>query len=215
MVKCRMREEGFSCDLTYLHMTSHQSLTLFQYASSDIPIMLRQSHPHVTRSLLYTSARMFTATVPFSTRHRPLELDKSQSVEPQTPRYLRRQSLQKGKAGEEGGIALFRQNDIPRYRSKHLTPDPSTRRETNKEGLKLLEPHVLSQRIKKLCDRGKLDDAVSLLQNSPLVAQNTPVWNTLIWETMKVQRYKLAYTLYIDVCRLNFYPKPFLKTRTR
>jgi len=104
---------------------------------------------------------------------------------------------------EEGRRAFFRQNDTSKYRSKHLTLDPTTAKERNKEGLKLLEPHVLSQRIKKLCDRDKLDDAVSLLKNSPLAAQNTPAWNTLIWETMKVKRYKLAYSLYTDVCRLS------------
>jgi hypothetical protein len=65
--------------------------------------------------------------------------------------------------------------------------------------MKLLEPHVLSQRLKKLCDRGKMDEAVSLLKNSPLAAQNTPVWNTLIWETLKLKRYTLAYSLYTDV----------------
>ena len=63
----------------------------------------------------------------------------------------------------------------------------------------LLEPHVLSERLKKLCNANQLDTAVSLLKNAPLDAQNTPVWNTLIWEAMKAKRFKLGYELYIDV----------------
>jgi len=164
--------------------------------------MLRQSHSYVARSLLYPSTLTFTTTAPFSARY-SLPPDESQSAEPQIPRYLRRQKLQMEKKREEGHRALLRQNDTSKYRSKHLTRDSTTARETNKERLKFLEPHVLSQRIKKLCDRDKLDDAVSLLKNSPLAAQNTPAWNTLIWETMKVKRYKLAYSLYTDVCRLS------------
>ena len=63
----------------------------------------------------------------------------------------------------------------------------------------LLEPHVLSERLKKLCSANRLDNAVSLLKNAPLDAQNTPVWNTLIWEAMKAKRFKLGYELYVDV----------------
>ena len=175
--------------------------------------MLRQSHSYVARSLLYPSTLTFTTTAPFSARH-SLPPDESQSTEPQIPRYLRRQRLQMEKR-EEGRRVLLRQNDTSKYRSKRLTRDSITARETNKERLKLLEPHVLSQRIKKLCDRDKLDDAVSLLKNSPLAAQNTPAWNTLIWETMKVKRYKLAYSLYTDVRRLLQILKLLLKTSLR
>ncbi len=65
--------------------------------------------------------------------------------------------------------------------------------------MKLLEPHTLSARLKKLCSKNQIDTAVSMLKNSPLDAQNTPVWNTLIWEAMKAKRFKVAYELYIDV----------------
>jgi hypothetical protein len=65
--------------------------------------------------------------------------------------------------------------------------------------MRLLEPHVLSARLRKLCDNGQLDAAVAMLKNAPLAAQNTPVWNTLIWECMKAKRFKLAYQLFIDV----------------
>jgi len=64
---------------------------------------------------------------------------------------------------------------------------------------RLLRPPVLSARLKKLCDEGEVDAAVSMLKNAPLDAQNTPVWNTLIWECMKSKRFKLAYQLFVDV----------------
>lgn len=69
-----------------------------------------------------------------------------------------------------------------------------------------LEPHVLSGRLKRLCDAGKVDDAVFMLKNAPLDAQNTPVWNTLIWEALKVNRYQLAYQLFVDVSLLHVEP---------
>lgn len=63
----------------------------------------------------------------------------------------------------------------------------------------LLEPHVLSQRLKKLCESGQLEAAIDMLKNAPQGAQTTPVWNTLIWETLKAQRWNLSYKLYTDV----------------
>jgi hypothetical protein len=95
-------------------------------------------------------------------------------------------------------------------------PRPQQQRKAEKSSIKsgkespeekdkrMLRPHVLSERLKKLCSEGKVDDAVALLKKMPLDAQNTPVWNTLIWECMKVERYALAYRLFVDVS-LTFY----------
>lgn len=154
--------------------------------------MLRQSHS-VIRSLSLSHPRSITLTASTSAqKHRqPPQLD-----EPQLPRWFRRQNLQKGKAKEQDVLLLPPAKVTSKFRSKHLN---SEKQVVNKDGLKLLEPHVLSQRLRKLCERGKLEDAVSLLKNSPLDAQNTPVWNTLIWEAMKAKRYKLGYSLYVDV----------------
>lgn len=69
----------------------------------------------------------------------------------------------------------------------------------------LLEPHVLSQRLKKLCEGGQLEAAIDMLKNAPQGAQTTPVWNTLIWETLKAQRWNLSYKLYTDVSTSNFH----------
>lgn len=127
------------------------------------------------------------------------------------PRYIRRQQLQKGASteassskklnGHVGGEPMSSKKPMV-YRSKHL--DSSTQA-TPKSEMRLLEPHILSGRLKKLCESGKVDDAVVMLKNAPLDAQNTPVWNTLIWETLKAERYKLAYELYVDVSSSNPY----------
>ncbi|GLB33804.1 putative PPR repeat family protein [Lyophyllum shimeji] len=89
------------------------------------------------------------------------------------------------------------------FRSRHLD---ASKEQASKSTIRLLEPHVLSARLKKLCDANKIDEAVSMLKNSPRDAQNTPVWNTLIWESMKAKRFNLAYQLYTDMKRRGFSP---------
>lgn len=125
-------------------------------------------------------------------------------TEPPLPRFLRRQLLQRStnKSSDTSSESTSKQlvasssSEPPSaFRSRHY--DPS--KQTPKSELRLLEPHVLSVRLKKLCDAGKIDDAVYMLKNAPLDAQNTPVWNTLIWETLKAKRYQLAYQLFVDV----------------
>ena len=65
-----------------------------------------------------------------------------------------------------------------------------------------LEPYVLSKRIIDLAGRGRLDEAVDLLQNSPLDASNVPTWNTLLLHCMMEKRFKLGHKLFTDVCHL-------------
>ncbi|KAG7096967.1 hypothetical protein E1B28_004364 [Marasmius oreades] len=88
-----------------------------------------------------------------------------------------------------------------RYRSKHYDSLGNTTLPK-----KLLEPHVLSTRLKTFCGQGKIEAAISALKHAPLDAQNVPVWNTLIWECMKAERFKQAYDLYIDMKRRGFGP---------
>ena len=64
---------------------------------------------------------------------------------------------------------------------------------------RLLEPYVLSKRLTNLADQGQLDEAVHMLQNSPLDASNVATWNTLLLHCMKEQRFKLGYKLFTDV----------------
>ncbi len=163
--------------------------------------MLRQTHTHLLDALhslhrpVSLQARCLNATaITSAQRHRlPPEL------EGEDPRWLRRQTEQKKKSRERDVPPLPSKMEPPKFRSRHLTPEAAKERTKSKEGLKLLEPHVLSQRIKKLCDRGQIDEAVSLLRTSPRDAQNTIVWNGLIWEAMKLHRHQLAWLLYVDV----------------
>lgn len=127
------------------------------------------------------------------------------AVEPKLPRYMRRRALQAGpthsvdmKYPETTLDARKPSQTVHKFRSRHY--DPS--QQEAKSGVRLLEPHVLSARLKKCCDAGNVDEAVAMLKNAPLDAQNTPVWNTLIWECMKVKRFQLGYQLFIDVMSL-------------
>jgi hypothetical protein len=123
--------------------------------------------------------------------------------EPKLPRFIRRQHLQEGssKHGQQITSKTPSQSPSlsprvpPTHRSRHY--DPSN--EEPKANMRLLEPHVLSKRLKNLCDSNKIDDAVGMLKNTPLDAQNTQVWNTLIWEALKAKRFQLSYQLFIDV----------------
>jgi hypothetical protein len=153
-------------------------------------------------------ARHSTGTQPLTSWRVKNEEEDDQ---PRLPRYLRREaavtaatvaasaSNSKPPAKPTGiqkasSSRISSRNSI--YRSRHY--DPSQVREVDWEK-RLLEPHVLSVRLKKLCEAGQVDSAVAYLKNAPLDAQNTPVWNTLIWECMKAQRFKLAYQLFVDV----------------
>ncbi|KAF7355304.1 Pentatricopeptide repeat-containing protein [Mycena sanguinolenta] len=111
------------------------------------------------------------------------------------PRYVRRAT-----AKSPSGASKTNTSDT-RFRSRKYDP---TREKS--PTMRLLEPHVLSGRLKKLADQNQLDLAVAMLKNAPLAAQNTPVWNTLIWESMKAKRFKLAYDLFIDMKRRGFSP---------
>jgi hypothetical protein len=136
--------------------------------------------------------------------------------EPKLPRYLRRRALQAGPTHSVDTKYLPKttpdarrpSETVRKFRSRHY--DPS--RQEAKSEVRLLEPYVLSARLKKCCDAGNLDEAVAMLKNAPLDAQNTPVWNTLIWECLKVKRFQLGYQLFIDVMSLFRYSlAPFLK----
>jgi len=120
----------------------------------------------------------------------------------QLPRFLRRQQQFQSKPTTPGPVKGKRleSNSTPTtFRSRHY----DSFKEVPTTAMKPLQPHVLSTRLKRLCDEGKVDDAVFMLKNAPLDAQNTQVWNTLIWECLKVKRYQLAYQLFVDVSELS------------
>jgi hypothetical protein len=137
-------------------------------------------------------------------RHASTRQATNLDADPETPlpRFLRRQVLRKGgkdilpselASKQKAADHLSPKN----FRSRHYDPNSEA---TPRSQIRLLEPHVLSARLKKLSDNGKIGEAIVMLKNAPLDAQNTQVWNTMIWETLKAKRYSLAYQLYIDVC---------------
>jgi pentatricopeptide repeat protein len=109
------------------------------------------------------------------------------------PRYLRRRTQFSDGADRA---------DKPVYSSSSKTPLGKN----GKQPIKLLEPHVLSTRLKTLCEKGKVGEAVNYLKSTPLDAQNTPVWNTLMWECMKASKFSTAYSLYTEMKRRGFSP---------
>ncbi|KAK2466207.1 hypothetical protein APHAL10511_001849 [Amanita phalloides] len=146
----------------------------------------------------FLRVRHFSATRSARPRKQPIQ-DDFTGQEPPLPRYLRRQLV----FAQTTSPTKQTSNDAKVFRSKHFDPSKAN---TPKEAMMLLEPHVLSARLKKLCNANQIDAAVSMLKNAPLDAQNVPVWNTLIWEAMKARRFKLGYELYIDMKRRGHSP---------
>ncbi|KNZ79799.1 hypothetical protein J132_08457, partial [Termitomyces sp. J132] len=119
--------------------------------------------------------------------------------DPQLPRYLRRQTKFRSSPPQDPSSSSDKV-----YRSRHY--DSNTEKNKDKSTLKLLDPYTLSSRLKKLCGANQIDSAVQTLKNSPGDAQNTQVWNTLIWECLKAKRFSLSYQLYTDMKRRGFSP---------
>ena len=89
--------------------------------------------------------------------------------------------------------------DDPRSRTKrheHHSKDSSSRDPPSKP---LLKPYRLSERLSKLCEVNKLEEALETLKNMPLDAQNSAVWGTVISQAGEAGRFQLAYQLYVDV----------------
>jgi len=146
--------------------------------------------------------------IPHNSRFASTRQVPSNASDPETlPRFLRRQLVRKVDNANSvltSELSSEKQTagrpSSKTFRSKHYDPGEAT----PKSQLRLLQPHVLSSRLKRLSDNGKLNDAIVMLENTPLDAQNTQVWNTMIWETFKANRCSLAYQLYIDVCPILF-----------
>jgi len=133
-----------------------------------------------------------------SVRHSSRQPGAREAEVAQLPRFLRRQQSKPTALGPMKGKRPESNPAPTAFRSRHH----DSLKEVPKAAMKPLEPHVLSARLKRSCNEGKVDDAVFMLKNAPLDAQNTQVWNTLIWECLKVKRYQLAYQLFVDVSTL-------------
>jgi hypothetical protein len=93
---------------------------------------------------------------------------------------------------DHSSSALRQQYSEP---SSQTSPSSSSR-----EKRPLLQPYELSRRLIAFCERGDVDLAVTALQRAPRNAQNIKVWNTIIQQCMSAKKYKLAYSVFTDVC---------------
>jgi hypothetical protein len=87
----------------------------------------------------------------------------------------------------------------PQYSESSQT-SPSSFSSSGERKRALLQPYELSRRLNELCEQGNVDLAVSVLQRAPRNAQNIKVWNTIIQQCMSAKKYKLAYSVFTDVC---------------
>lgn len=135
--------------------------------------------------------------------HLPVELLAVTCTKPSIHRYLSNDASRRAPPSTARGHSRGKVNaNATSFRRSAKVPLASTVKTTEvatNKPKRLLEPHVLSQRIKALCDELQLDAAVDMLKNAPKDAQSTPVWNTLIWEALKAERWNLAYKLYTEV----------------
>lgn len=84
-------------------------------------------------------------------------------------------------------------------KSRSYGSSPS--RITNDGPKRLLRAPVLAQRLQILTEQGRLEEAADMLQNTPLDAQNTVVWNGLLKDFLRAEKYQRAFELYVDVSR--------------
>lgn len=117
---------------------------------------------------------------------------RSYSADKSTPEKPRRQPPQSIPATAQ---LEPRKNRFPR--NSQVKTDPSS--DSPEKPKRLLDPYVLSQRLTKMASQGQLDEAVDMLQNSPLDASNVVTWNTLLLRCMTEKRFKLGYKLFTDV----------------
>jgi hypothetical protein len=142
--------------------------------------------PNTVRSLTATASAAFNEKPPRAKATRPPRSPRS-SWSPRPP------STTKAKASSVAA------NSAEHSRSAVLRSGSSAV-EAPQRQRSLLQPYELSGRLIKLCEGGDVDLAVTTLKSAPRNAQNIKVWNTLIQKCMDAKKYKLAYSVFTDVC---------------
>ncbi|KAI5120674.1 hypothetical protein M0805_006963 [Coniferiporia weirii] len=69
-----------------------------------------------------------------------------------------------------------------------------------------VRPAVLSMRVKELADQGKIEDAITLVEEAPKSKMSAIVWNTLLHALMMMGKRKRAYSVYIEMKRRGYEP---------
>ena len=109
-------------------------------------------------------------------------------------------SATRGDAVRSGAVCLGASyvHDMAKARKGKEKEKSNNVRTDSKDGKRLLSAYELGQRLAKKCQEGSLDEAIDMLKNMPLDAQNTANWNSLMKQAGNVGRYQLAYQLYIE-----------------
>ncbi|KAG0296424.1 hypothetical protein BGZ96_009507 [Linnemannia gamsii] len=68
------------------------------------------------------------------------------------------------------------------------------------------DPYLLSEKVVKFSKNGKLDDAITLVMESPKSRQNEVVWNHLIQESSKLGKINQSWQLLNDMKKRGFEP---------
>ncbi|KAG0291847.1 hypothetical protein BGZ98_002848 [Dissophora globulifera] len=68
------------------------------------------------------------------------------------------------------------------------------------------DPYLLSEKVIKFSNNGKLDDAITLVMESPVSRQSEVVWNHLIQESSKLGKTNQAWQLLSDMKKRGFEP---------
>lgn len=164
----------------------HSLLLTVTVDEQPFPFMLRNATPRCTpRCTPRHTLRGAVSTL--DSLQRSFNTESAATPKRPSPSLLHRSAVFKPK--ERGVLTGRREGSTPPLH--YVAPQEDEKR--------LLRPAVLSERIQRLCRQGNIDDAVLMLKNAPLDAQNTIVWNTMMSEALKVKRFKLAYQTYIDV----------------
>ncbi|KAF6762617.1 hypothetical protein DFP72DRAFT_876355 [Ephemerocybe angulata] len=105
-----------------------------------------------------------------------------------------------GRRPTEGSERTVGGSDAPRYVRRQRFQQEKAKREEDVEedSHKPLDPYVLGKRIRRL--------PVTMLKTAPRDAMNAVVWNTMMWEALKAQRFQLAHALYVDMKRRGLSP---------
>lgn len=154
----------------------------------------RGQGPSVVRSLSTTRP---SATFDSDRKKRPRSVTGSKSPRPRPPPATTTTTRTEASRAAANSARSAKPSAAPRAtprRPGSETPSDGRRKRS------LLQPYELSKRLIKLCESGDVDLAVTTLQSAPRNAQNIKVWNTLIQQCMEAKKYKLAYSVFTDVC---------------
>lgn len=128
--------------------------------------------------------------------------ERSSAVRAQIPPPLPRRVYKAREAGDEPARPqrpVRRGESLPAPPKNFGKGGPTSSSNSFNRPHPLSDPYFLTQRVLDLSAQQKLDEAVELVRRARKEAANVVVYNTLIGETLKAQRNKLAWQLWMEV----------------